>query len=378
MKVEIVSIGDELLLAEILDTNASYLARCLRELAVDLTARVIVGDQQALIADALATGLNHADVVIASGGLGIHSDDFTRQAVADVTNQNLTREPPGISHGIALGPPTSVQGLLMETEQGTLICLPGNQRDMSYLVQTDVLPYLQGQLPADGVVGWILLRTAGLMESSVREMLAGLRLQPGEKITYTSYAGQTDIRVLIEAEADEAVQAGLARLTTEIETRLGEHVYGRDRARLEQVTVEKLQQQQLQVAVAEHDTGDATNQMLQSVPGAATTFTFLPVTSQEGIGRYLGMESPEDTGDLTRWCRLVAERLRQKLVTDLGLVIYKNVTPGGVQLLITLASAAGISVSQRSFGGHPGNIDHWAGTLGLVHLRRWLLAHYPD
>ncbi|HEX6383482.1 MAG TPA: hypothetical protein VF177_02325 [Anaerolineae bacterium] len=78
---------------------------------------------------------------------------------------------------------------------------------------------------------------------------------------------------------------------------------------------------------------------------------------------------------MTQWCRTAAEQLRLKSETDLGLVVYKNVTRSGVQVLVTLASPTGVSVTQRSFGGHPENIDQWAFTLGLTHLRRWLLVH---
>jgi hypothetical protein len=82
--------------------------------------------------------------------------------------------------------------------------------------------------------------------------------------------------------------------------------------------------------------------------------------------------------DLTRWCREAAERLKEKAAADIGLLVYNNITPGGIQLLITLASSSGVSVMQRSFGGHPDNIAQWASTLGMVHLRRWLLAHHPE
>lgn len=378
MKVEVVSIGDELLLAEILDTNAAYITRCLRELGVALTARVTVGDVPAQIAGALATGLERADVVISSGGLGMQSDDFTRQAAADVTGRNLTSEPPGVSQGQALGSPAAAQGLLLETEQGTLICLPGNQRDVSYLVQTEVLPYLRQRLPGDEAMGWTVFRTAGIMESNVRELLDGIHLRPGQHLTYTSYAGQTDIRLLIKAETDTAVATALAHLPAEIESRLGEHIYGRDRDRLEQVTVRALQRHNLQVAVAEHNTGGSIARAMHHIPDVGKTFTFLPLTTHDGISHYLEIETLREPGDVTRWCRLAAESLRQKMETPLGLVVYKNITPGGVQLLITLAAPNGVSVAQRSFGGHPGNIDHWAGTLGLVHLRRWLLANHPQ
>jgi hypothetical protein len=82
---------------------------------------------------------------------------------------------------------------------------------------------------------------------------------------------------------------------------------------------------------------------------------------------------PDD--DLSRWCRIAAERLLERDGVDLGLIVYKNISQGGVQLLVTLASQLGVSVTQRSFGGHPDNIDQWAATLSLSHLRRWLLAH---
>lgn len=378
MKVEVVSIGDELLRAEILDTNASYLARCLRQMNLALTARVIVGDGQGVIASALADALKRADVVISSGGLGAHNDDFTRQAVADLTGIDLTGAGQSITGSMALGAPDAAQGLRLETEKGTLICLPGNQQDMSFLVQTEVLPYLERRLPGDAASGWLLLRTAGLMESNVREMLADLRLHPGERMIFASYAGQTDIRITVTAETDKAVRAGLDRLATAIEARLGDHIYGRNRARLGEVTVQKLQKHNLLVAVAEHEAGEATAQLLHPIPQVATTFTFLPLSTHAGISRYLEIAPLIDDGDLPRWCRVAAERLREQMGVDLGLVVFKNVTRGGVQLLVTLAGPDGVSVSQRSFGGHPENINHWAGTMGLVHLRHWLSTNYPE
>ena len=378
MKVEVVSIGDELLRAEILDTNASYLARCLRQMGLALTARVIVGDRQGLIAGALGAGLKRADVVISSGGLGTKNDDFTRQAVADLVGNDVTHSGPGIGGSTPLGAFGGAQGILLETETGTLICLPGNQRDVSFLVQTEVLPYLERRMPGDEASGWLLLRTAGVMESNVRELLADLHLRPGERMIFASYAGQTDIRVTVKAGTEEAVRAGLERLAAETEARLGNHVYGRNRARLGEVTVHKLQKHDLLVGVAEHDTGEATAQMVHPIRQVATTFTFLPLNTHPGISRYLGIAPLADDGDLPRWCRMAAERLREQLDVDLGLVVFKNVTPGGVQLLVTLAGPDGVSVSQRSFGGHPENINHWAGTMGLVHLRRWLLTKYPE
>jgi hypothetical protein len=96
------------------------------------------------------------------------------------------------------------------------------------------------------------------------------------------------------------------------------------------------------------------------------------------LAEYLDLDPLTSDTDLTRWCRDAAEQLREKHSADIGLLIYNYITPGGIQLLITLASSFGVSVMQRSFGGHPDNIAHWASTLGMVHLRRWLLAHHSE
>jgi hypothetical protein len=72
---------------------------------------------------------------------------------------------------------------------------------------------------------------------------------------------------------------------------------------------------------------------------------------------------------------VVAERLLQRAESDLGLVVYNHMTPGGIQMLVTLASPMGVSVTQRSFSGRPENIDQWVCSLALAHLRRWLLVH---
>jgi hypothetical protein len=106
--------------------------------------------------------------------------------------------------------------------------------------------------------------------------------------------------------------------------------------------------------------------------------TVAPSKTGAELAQHLDLSLLTSDTDLTRWCREAAERLKEKAAADIGLLVYNNITPGGIQLLITLASSYGVSVMQRSFGGHPDNIAQWASTLGMVHLRRWLLAHHPE
>ena len=137
MKVEIISIGTELLVSDILDTNAAYISRSLREVNVNLTCKLTIGDDPEMIADAFRIALNRADMVIATGGLGSSKDDFTQQALTAVTQRPPIPEPPGIKGGILLGnSETGSTGIMLEEENGVLVCLPGNRREMSYLLET--------------------------------------------------------------------------------------------------------------------------------------------------------------------------------------------------------------------------------------------------
>lgn len=375
MKVEIISIGTELLVSDILDTNAAYISRSLREVNVALTSKVTVGDDPEMIADAFKVALRRADFVIATGGLGNSKDDFTREAVTAVSHRKAISEPPGIQGGVVLGnSEASATGLMLEEEAGVLVCLPGSRREMSYLLETEVLPYLRQRLSGELQTGWTLLRCVGVMESSLKQDLADLNAIPGQRITFDSFAGQTNIRLWARAQTMTAVEEQLARLKTAVSQRLGDHVFGNEADRLETIVLQQLTQSNLQLSLAECYTHGILYNTLATLSQAAGHVQLHPARTWNDLAAALQLETL--TGDnLSQWCRSAANALRSQANTDLSLIVYKNVTQGGVQILVTLASHHGVSVTQRSFGGHPENIDHWALTLGLTHLRRWLMVH---
>lgn len=379
MKVEVISIGDEILFGEILDTNAGYAVRCLRELSITITARVTVADDEDLIAEALRSARRRADVVLTWGGLGDGADDLTRPAVAAVTGRPLRPEPPGLEGATLLGDDASgAHGLLLEDQAGTLICLPGAHRQMTYLLEMEALPRLQEKAAREGPLARLVLRTAGVMESNIRQQLADLALEPGQQVNYSSYAGQTDVLLTVEADSAEAGQASLASLARRVRAQLRDHVYGRGEDRLETVLLEHVGRSGLTVCVAEHETGDALAAMVRSLPGAGERFLFPKPAVEKGVAAYLELSPPPSESDLTGWCRQAAEAMRTREGVDVALLVHNHATQSGVQTLITLAAASGVSMMQRSFGGHPGNINQWAATLALIHLRRWLLAYHPE
>ncbi len=376
MKVEIISIGTELLVSDILDTNAAYISRSLREVNVSLTCKITVGDDPDMIVNVLQTALRRADVVIATGGMGSGKDDFTRQAAAAVTNRPLIPDPPGIQGATLLGKSDiGSTGLLLEEENGTIVCLPGNRREMSYLLEAWVLPNLRQQLSSTTITGWTLLRCVGVMESSLKQDLADLSAVPGRRITFDSFAGQTNIRLQVKASSEAALQKHLRELKTAVSQRLGDHVFGEESDRLESVVLADLMKNDIRLNLAECCTQNILTTTISPLIAKTGQISILSAQSSDDLAATLQLKSL-NPDNLSQWCRNAANALRSQTNADLGLLVYSNVTQGGVQILVTLASPNGVSVTQRSFGGHPENIDQWAVTLGLTHLRRWLMVHY--
>lgn len=375
MKVEIISIGTELLVSDILDTNAAYISRSLREVNVNLTSKVTIGDDPKMIADAFLVALRRANMVIATGGLGSGKDDFTREAITAVTHRHSVPEPPGIHGAILLGDSeVGSTGLMLEEAEGVLVCLPGNRREMSYLLETEVLPYLRQQLETEMHTGWTLLRCVGVMESSLKQDLADLTTNPNHRITFDSFAGQTNIRLWAKTNSEQALQEQLQGLKTAVSQRLGDHVFGAEADRLEMVVLHNLMKNGLRLSLAECYTHGILHNTISQLAGVNEHITLHPAKTWKELGTALQLDNL--TGDnLSQWCRSAANALRSQDNSDLSLIVYSNVTQGGVQVLVTLASPNGVSVTQRSFGGHPENIDQWALTLGLTHLRRWLMVH---
>lgn len=376
MKVEIISIGTELLVSDILDTNAAYISRSLREVNVSLTCKITVGDDPDMIANVLQTALCRADVVIATGGMGNGRDDFTRQAVAAVTNRPLTPETPGIQGATLLGKSdVGSTGLMLEEANSMIVCLPGNRREMSYLLEAWVLPNLRQQLSSATHTGWTLLRCVGVMESSLKQDLADLSIGADRRITFDSFAGQTNIRLQVRASTEAALQDSLRTLKTAVTQRLGDHIFGEESDRLETVVLADLAKNSIRLSLAEcYTKGILANIISPLVANAKNQIKLLSTQTSDDLAATLQLKNL-NPNNLSQWCRNAATALRSQTNADLGLLVYSNVTRSGVQILVTLASPNGVSVTQRSFGGHPESIDQWAVTLGLTHLRRWLMVH---
>ena len=377
MKVEIISIGTELIHNDVLDVNAARATTCLREAGVQLTCRVTVGDFPDMIAQTISNGLERADVVLTMGGLGNDADDLTRQAIRQLLRLPTTNPHDPIPGAKCLdnnqaGP----DGFLLPLQGKHVICLPGGRRRVAHLLETAVVPFFKAKQEA-GVTYYrqALLHTAGLVESDIRLRLESLKLTGADQMLLHTFAGQTDIRLSVESSSTEEADSHLAYLKEALYIRLGDHIYGENETRLEQVVWNMLGQQAFSVTVAECDTRQAVYRLFLPFMAETGRVSFLPVKNRGDVDALLAIPETDNRLDITRWSRIVAERLREHTGNHLGLLVLNQVSAGGIQLLITLASPRGTSLIQRTFGGHPDNIEDWTLTLTLVLLRRWLLAN---
>ncbi len=374
MKVEVVSIGTELLMSDVLDTNSAYISRSLQTIDAELIYKVTVGDNLERITEALLVALDRADVVFAIGGLGTAVNDFTKAAAAAATGFEFDPD-----RNVVIGAteidvsPAQSDAFYIENNDALLFCLPSNRREMAYMLETAVFPYLQRQQQLKS--GWVLLRTVGLMESSIRQMLSDIVKEPNHTISFDSYAGQTNIRLSVDGDNEQAIEAQLTALNQQVRSRLGDHVFGEGNDRLEAVILNMLRQSGYRLSIVECNTSRFLSRAIAQVLDYGAVVETFPFDQIEAFAEYLDIAPFESQEDFTKWSRQATEKLRLRQQVNVSLFLYNQVNPGGVQLSSFLSSEQGVSVTQRSFGGHPENINQWACMLGLSHLHRWLLAH---
>ena len=277
LNAELVAIGTELLLGEITDTNSVFMARSLRDIGVNVYYMTTVGDNLQRISDAIDLALNRAEIVITCGGLGPTVDDMTRQGIANATNREL------VFHqflydmiaerfrvfGVTMTDNNSQQAYLpddakvienpvgtapsfiVETERGTVISLPGVPREMKYLMNSAVIPYLLEHYSLGTIIARIL-KTAGIGESSLDDMLGKEILSShNPTVGLAAHHGSVDIRITAKADTKEDAIKMLDDIQTQVMERVGSHVYGYDADALEDIVVSQLNKHQVKLHVIE-------------------------------------------------------------------------------------------------------------------------------
>ncbi len=292
-----VAVGDELLLGDIVNGNATWLGAELAAAGARVVHSAMVGDDVPRIATALRRALEDADVVLVSGGLGPTSDDVTREAVAQVAGVALVRDPAlermlrerFTTYGVAM-PPAALQqadvpagarvlanpvgtapGLRLELGDRLLYALPGPPHELAALARVAVL----GELAARSgtVVVTRTLHCAGRAESVVAERAeAAVQVPPEVRLAYLAGGGVVRVRLTTAAATRAAAEEVLDPLVATLSAALGEAVFGRDEDSLPGVVQRRLAGAGATVAVAESLTGGLLAAALSELPGSSATF----------------------------------------------------------------------------------------------------------
>ena len=361
MKAELIFVGTELLLGDILNTNAQYLARRLSDLGIDNYFQVTVGDNADRLAFTVRRALERSDVVIATGGLGPTMDDLTKETIADVLGLPLVIHEPSLariegffkSRGRQMTENNRKQALLpggaivMTNEVGTapgmiiewngkaVAILPGPPNEMAPMFEDHLAPYLARRSGGEAKrLVSLTLKFCGIGESAVEAWLDDLiRGQSDPTIAPYAKMGEVHLRLATKASSEEEGYARLRPIEEEIRQRLGHHIFGTDRDLLEAAVGGLLRARDLTLALAESCTGGLLAKRLTDIPGSSDYFLLGAVTyaNSAKIGA-LGV--PEDTlvahGAVSEeTARAMAEGVRRLSGADLGLAITGIAGPSG-------------------------------------------------
>ena len=300
MKAEILTIGDELLRGEIIDTNKSFLSDRLLRFDVETRFHSSVCDDPADMTDAFRRAASRADVVIVSGGLGPTRDDITLEVLAHAFGRELRRHEPSLAAirlfferlGREMSPSNEKQALLpvgaevlpnpvgtapgcmLEVGRSVFFCLPGVPRELVRMLDEEVLPRLAARLrPAGaGVMRAVLLRTFGMGESTLEDELKDLAREEGVALGFRTAFPDNFLRPVARAASEAEAKAKLERVCDSIQARLGPLVYGRDDETMEHALGGLLSERGKTLAVAESCTGGLLAQRISAVPGASRYF----------------------------------------------------------------------------------------------------------
>jgi len=379
---EIITIGTELLLGEIQDTNSKYIARVLRDIGVDIYRLTTVGDNQSRITATVQEALSRADIVITTGGLGPTVDDPTRQAVAAAVGVNIeyhpelwetikkrferfSREPSENNKRQAFIPKGAIiienhvgtaPAFAVEKDHQSIISLPGVPREMEYLMDHFVLSYLKQRYSLqDTIIKARVVHTASLGESSIDEIIGDLETLTNPTVGLLAHPGQTDIRVTAKADSIRSADAMIVPIIEILQAKLGNYIYGFDGDTLEKVVASLLTEKNLDLAIIE---SGLDNVILGRIK---------EIIPEHVSGEWLDAQLSSDT------IKKLMEEYEQNDKVDIVLGI--RLTPGEIQQdLFFSIYAKGTFIDQfRSYDGPPGNAQQWAINSGLDSIRRKIL-----
>lgn len=359
--VEILAVGTELLLGQLVDTNSSFVASALASCGIDVFGAHAVGDNRERIAAAMRGILERADGAITTGGLGPTVDDLTKEAVCDVlgvgtelheaslremerhfertgrvmreNNRKQAEVPAGSV--VMENPHGTAPGFIAVRSDGKFIaCMPGVPREMKPMVRERLVPWLRERFQTAHAIHTRVLHTVNIAESEIDHRIEDLfRTLENPKIAVLAHDYRCDVKIMAKADSPERAAALVAPVETELRGRLGAHVYGADEQTLPGAIHQLLQETGKTLAVAESCTGGAISAELTSVSGSSKSFVGGIVAYDNSVKAHvLGVQSQtlDRFGAVSEeTARAMAHGVRDRLNADVGLATTGIAGPTG-------------------------------------------------
>ncbi len=299
MIVEVIAVGTELLLGQIVNSNAAHIGGRVADLGMDSHYQQTVGDNLARMETAIRTALGRADAVIITGGIGPTQDDITREAICAATGRTMRfsdeyaqalrdryatwgREMPESNlrqaeypDGAELlsNPKGTAPGIALEHDGKLIFALPGVPPEMHLLLDDHVLPRIRSKAGIDEVLVSRVIKTWGRGESNVAEQLADLFESSGNpSMAFLASNGEIKVRLTAKARTVAEAEALIAPVQSEVESRLGSLVFGRDDDTIEAILIELARAKGWTIGTAESATGGLVAGRLTSVSGSSEVF----------------------------------------------------------------------------------------------------------
>jgi nicotinamide-nucleotide amidase len=298
--VEIVTIGTEILLGHLVDTNSVHIARALADHGVDVYAKHSVGDNTERLAVMLADTLERADGVITTGGLGPTVDDLTKDAVATAVGDTLVLHEPSLraleerflkfnrpmsennrrqailpsrAH-VMPNPNGTAPGFIALRPDGKFVaCMPGVPREMKPMLADELIPWLVQRFTLKSAIYTKTLHTIGIGESELDRRVEDLfRALENPKIAMLAHGGRVDVKVMAKAESQAAADAMIAPVAEQLRERIGAGYYGDDETTAGGAIVGELVRRGKTLGVAESVTGGAVADSIVEIAGASRAF----------------------------------------------------------------------------------------------------------
>ncbi|MBI3091070.1 MAG: CinA family nicotinamide mononucleotide deamidase-related protein [Candidatus Tectomicrobia bacterium] len=413
MRAEIVSVGSEILLGDLVDTNSAYLAQQLKQLGINVYQKTSVGDNQVRLRDVLRAAASRSDLVITTGGIGPTVDDVTRAAAAEAAGVKLefrqdlldeieamfrkrnfkltpnNRKQAFIPRGSEAihNPVGTAPGFIVKVGDAYVVALPGVPHEMKHLMHHVVLPFLQEHCGIRATLVTRTLKLVGIGESHVDAQIHDL-LSMGPNPTVGILAKQDGIEVRITARGEDELEARqlIAPVEGEVRRRLGEKVYGADAETIEEVVAGLLAERKLSLALLETLSAGGLSQRLHSAR-QAEPFLHETIIAARPAAQRRALEVPEqlyaEFGDSSREvAEALAAALRRRSGADLALCVLGSLEDDGsprdrylARTYTAIAAAHGASCRDDTYGGPIPFIKHRVALQALERLRRFLLDY---